>query len=67
MKHLMIQSDFRKIQNDFFDQLDTAVNNYYKQRLDMMIKDGLTPKDLKNDIIADISCKFYEHQSKQPF
>ena len=67
MKHLMIQSDFRKIQNDFYDQLGTAVNDYYRQRVDMMIKNGLNPNDLRNDMIEDIRSIYDQHKLLQPF
>ena len=67
MKHLMIQSDFRKIQNDFYDQIGTAVNDYYRSRVDMMIKNGLNPNDLRNDMIEDIRSIYDQHKLLQPF
>jgi hypothetical protein len=63
----MIQSDFRKIQNDFYDQLGTAVNDYYRHRVDMMIKNGLNPNDLRNDMIEDIRSIYDQHKLLQPF
>tara|TARA_B110000902_G_C14021187_1_gene480377 strand:- start:375 stop:578 length:204 start_codon:yes stop_codon:yes gene_type:complete len=67
MKHLMIQSDFRKIQNDFYDQLGTAVNDYYRERIGIMIDNGLTPNDLKNDMIEDIRAQYDQWRLLQPF
>ena len=67
MKNLMIQSDFRKIQQDFYDQIGTAVNDYYRSRVDMMIKNGLNPNDLRNDMIEDIRSIYDQHKLLQPF
>lgn len=67
MKNLMIQSDFRKIQQDFYDQIGTAVNDYYRSRVDMMIENGLNPNDLRNDMIEDIRSIYDQHKLLQPF
>lgn len=67
MKNLQIQSDFRKLQNEFYDNLGQAVNDYYRERIEIMIENGLNPNDLKNVLIDDIRAKYDQWRLSQPF
>ena len=66
MKHLMIQSDFRNLQDDFTAKIGTAVHAYHVERIEIMIRHGITPNDLRNDYIEHIK-SIYDKMLAQPF
>jgi hypothetical protein len=67
MKKLMLQSEINNLQHDFYDAMGEAINNYYRNRLDMMIHNGLNPNDINNSEIDDIRAVYDRWRTKRPF
>ena len=44
-----------------------AINNYYRNRLDVMIANGLNPNDINNSDIDDIRAVYDRWRTKRPF